>query len=98
MSHIVLTEEQEQILSQAQGPVEVRDSHGRLLAACTPLTPQDLEMIEKAKASIAAGGPGVPSSRVQAMLRKLEELNQIEEIGLSRVEEIVRKVISGDPV
>jgi hypothetical protein len=39
MAHIVLTEEQERILEQAKGPVEVRDSRGRSVARVLPLLP-----------------------------------------------------------
>jgi hypothetical protein len=91
-----LTQEQERILTEATGPVEVRNSEGRLLAACTPLTPHDLEMIEKAKKSLARGGPGIPSARVQAMLQKLHELDRTEGTDPTRIEEVVRKVISGE--
>ncbi len=94
MSHIVLTEAQERILTQALGPVEIRNAEGRLLAACTPLTSQNLEMIEKARKSLAAGGPGIPSARVQAMFRKLADLDRTEGIDQNRVAEIVQQVIT----
>ena len=42
MPHIVLTEEQAQVVVEARGAVEVRDPQGRLLASLTPLAPEHL--------------------------------------------------------
>jgi len=58
MTHIMLSEEQSQVIEQAQGPVEIRDSRGRAVAQVRPLSAEDLEMIESiARATEAIHSP-----------------------------------------
>ena len=61
MRHIVLTEDQARVLREAGDTVEVRDEQGRTVAHLTPLSPADIEAIERSKQARAAGGSRVQS-------------------------------------
>lgn len=98
MPHIVLTPEQAQIISQANGPIDVRDADGRPVASLTPLTPADLEAIARSRENIARGGPRIPSAEVQAHLRKLEEISQREPLDEAKVQELLRRMRAGEAV
>jgi hypothetical protein len=98
MPHIVLTEEQAAILSQAKGPVEVRDTEGRPLASITVLTPEDREAIERHRNRPGTPQPGIPSEAVQAMLRKMHELERSEGVDEAKVKELVRRTRAGEPL
>jgi hypothetical protein len=95
MPHNVLTEEQVQVLAQAGGPVEARDSQGRTLACLTPFDLAALELIARSRQSVAAGGPRVPSHQVQAHLQKLAEISQGKELDEARLLELLRRMRAG---
>ena len=98
MSHIVLTEEQAQILARATGPVEVRDSQGRPLAQCLPLDPDEVAAILRFRQRGSSAEPCIPSAQVQAHLRKLEEISQREELDEARVKDLLRRMHAGEEV
>jgi hypothetical protein len=98
MPHIILTEEQVQILAQAGGPVEARDAQGRALACLTPFGPVEAELIARSKQSQAAGGPCIPSTQVQAHLQKLQEISGGEELDEARLLELLRRLRAGEGV
>jgi hypothetical protein len=96
MPYIVLTEEQARVLREAQGPVDVRDEQGRPLASMRLLTPLDQELLEMHKRSRASSAPPIPSARVHAFLRKLQEVEQAEGIDEAKVQELLRRVRAGE--
>ncbi len=70
MNQIVLTEEQMKIVSQAFGPVTVRDATGKVLGRLEPaLTP---EMIGELKRRAASPGPWFTGEQVQDCLQALQ--------------------------
>lgn len=98
MSQIVLTEEQARILSQAQGPIALQDPQGRTIATVTRFDPDEVIAIERSKAALASGEPGVPSDQVQAHLRRLEEISQHEELDEPKMLELLRRMRAGEKV
>jgi hypothetical protein len=96
MAHIVLTEEQTRILAQAQEPVELRDAHGQPVARIVRFSPEEMEMIARARKNQAAGGPRVPSAQVRSHLQRLEEIGQQEELTESRVLDILGRMRVGE--
>ena len=98
MSHIVLTEEQTRIITESGNGIEVRDSQGRPLGVLHRLSPEEAAIIEKAKQRLQTPGPMIPGARVQAMLKTLDAMQQTEEVTRAKVEEVLRKVKSGEPL
>jgi hypothetical protein len=80
MSHITLTEEQSQVIEQAQGPVEVRNHRGHIIAQIEPY--DEAALIAEAKRRLASDQPRYPAAQVEARLRALAEA--IERDGLNR--------------
>lgn len=71
MPELILTEDQAKIVTQALGPVTVRDATGNVLGHIEPkLTP---EMIAELKRRAASPGPRYTGEQVQARLRALQE-------------------------
>lgn len=100
MQRIQLTEEQSRILAEAEGEnVEVYDANGQLVSFLKWLEPMDAEAVAR---HIRRRGlpkePGIPSERVQAMLRRFEEIDRTEGMTREKMEEIVRRVKAGDPI
>jgi hypothetical protein len=98
MPHIVLTDEQLRIVSEAGAVVEVRDSRGRTIAHLTPLDAADIEAIERWKRRQAAPGPLIPSEQVQAHLRRLAEIRASEGLDETRMIELLRRMQAGEQV
>src|SRR5437588_6833140 len=98
MPEIILTEEQARVVAGASGTVEVRDPHGQLLAFLQPLHPKEVEAILRVRQRRASGKtePGIPSARVQAMLRKLEEIDRREGITEEKMKEVLRRLRAGE--
>jgi hypothetical protein len=71
MSELILTDEQARIVTEALGPVTVRDSKGKVLGNLEPqLTP---ETIAELKRRAASPGPWYTGAQVQARLQALQE-------------------------
>jgi antitoxin (DNA-binding transcriptional repressor) of toxin-antitoxin stability system len=98
MNHIVLTADQARVAREARGPVEVRDEQGRTVAHLTPLQPGDIEAIEQSKRARAAGGPRVPSDQVEAHLRRLGEIRQLEDLDEAKMLDLLRRMRAGEQV
>lgn len=98
MPHIVLTDEQVRVLSESQGPVEVRDDQGRLVASLKALEPADIEAIERYKQRRATQKPGIPSEQVQAHFRRLEEIREKEGMDLPKALDLLRRMQAGEQV
>jgi len=98
MKYIILTTEQAQIVQPGGELVVVRDEQGRTVGHLTPLSPTDIADIEQAKRNRAAGGPPIPAARVSAFLRKLHEIEASEGIDQTKVDELLRRVLAGEPL
>jgi hypothetical protein len=97
MSHIVLTDDQTRFLDSTSGPVEARDSGGRLRAIIQPLHPQEVEALTRMRQRRAADpAPTIPAERVQAMLLKFHEIESAGELTTERVQEVLRRVRAGE--
>jgi len=71
MNELILTAEQVKIVTQALGPVAVRDTSGNLVGKLEPaLTP---EMSAELKRRAASPGPWYSGKQVQARLLALQE-------------------------
>ena len=71
MKEVILSEEQAKIVSEAFGPVTVRDANGNVLGHIDPpLTPQ---MIAELKRRAKSPGPRYTGAQVQARLQALQQ-------------------------
>jgi hypothetical protein len=75
MPLIVLTDEQAQVLAQANGLVELRDERGTLLAHAS--VPNQDEIAE-ARRRLASDQPRWPAAQVQALLARLTQIREEE--------------------
>ncbi len=100
MPHIVLTEEQMRIITEAGGPVDVRDAEGRPVASMQLLTAEEIELIERWKRKRDSGSPQstIPGWQVQAHFRRLEEIRQQEGMDLPKALELLRRMRAGEQV
>ncbi len=96
MAHIVLTEEQARIIAESANGIEVRDSQGRLLGFLQRLFPDEVAIIEQVKQRRQTPGPMIPGARVLAMLKTLDAMQETEEVTREKVQEVLRKVKSGE--
>jgi hypothetical protein len=96
MSHIVLSDEQAEVLKTASDTVEVRDSQGRILALVQPQDRRLAETIQECKRRLASKGPRIPASRVQAFLRRLTEIDQQGGISQEKMQELLRRTQAGE--
>jgi hypothetical protein len=79
MSHITLSEQQSQVIEQAQDMVEIRDHRGNVVVRVDPqFTEADLA---EAKRRLASNQPRYPASQVEARLKALGEI--VERDGLN---------------
>jgi hypothetical protein len=99
MAHIVLTEEQARIVVESAEPVEVRDTHGQVVASIRRFSAIEREVMERhLRRQGLPKEPGIPSERVRALLLKLEEVRQSEGIDEAKVKELVRRTVAGEPL
>lgn len=100
MQRIQLTEEQSRILAEARGEnVEVYDSNGQLVSFMKWFEQMDAEEVARyLRRRGLPKQPGIPSARVQAMLRKFEEISRTEGMTREKMEEIVRRVKAGEAI
>lgn len=99
MAHIVLTEEQARVVGEASKTVDVHDAEGRVVAIMERLHPQEIEAIVRLRQRRANGVTerGIPGARIQAMLRKFQEIKDREgEITTEQVQAIVERVKAGE--
>jgi hypothetical protein len=99
MAHIVLTDEQIRALREANGAIEARDAEGKVVTFLQPLEPYVVEAILKHRERRAQGGPrepGVPSARVQALLRKAHEIDEREGMTPEKMQELLRRARAGE--
>jgi hypothetical protein len=98
MPRIVLTEEQARVLAESKGRVEVYDAQGRLMCFMDWLGKPLEEIIAECKRRRASGERGIPGARVQAMLRRFEEIDRTEGMTREKMEEILRRVKAGEEI
>jgi|ERR1700722_10355360 hypothetical protein len=96
MPHIMLTDEQMQVVSQTTDSIEVRDPQGRILSFLKLFAPGELEAIVRHRLRRGSTEPGIPSARVQAMLQKAHEIDDREGMTPEKMAELLRKVRKGD--
>src|SRR5689334_5693145 len=82
MTILVLNREQTELVRRAEGPVEVRDSEGRVVTRIDPsareaeadyIIPNEAELIAAALRSRGTKQPRYTSEQVQAHLRALDD-------------------------
>ncbi len=78
MPQIVLTDEQARILQEAKEAVEVRDPLGRILSFLQPMDSLDAEAVSRFRRTRDQPRETIPAAKVQAQLRRLEEIRQGE--------------------
>jgi hypothetical protein len=94
----VLTEEQVRLVREANGHVDVVDPQGQPFASLRVLDAADLEALERHRRSRGQPRqPGIPGERVQAFLRKLDELDEHGELDQAKVDELLRRTCAGEP-
>src|SRR5262249_39704537 len=99
MQRIVLTEEQARILAESKESVEVYDSNGQLVSFLKWFEPEDAEAVARhLRRRGLPKEPGIPSERVQAMLRRFEEIDRTEGMTREKMEEILRRVKAGEAI
>jgi hypothetical protein len=99
MRRIQLTEEQSRILAESKESVEVYDSNGQLVSFVKWFDPEDAEAIARhLRRRGLPKEPGIPSERVQAMLRRFEEIDRMEGMTREKMEEILRRVKAGEAI
>jgi len=99
MQRIVLTEEQSRILAGSKESVEVYDSNGQLVSFLKWFEPREAEVIARhLRRRGLPKEPGIPSERVQAMLRRFEEIDRTEGMTREKMDEILRRVKAGEAI
>jgi antitoxin (DNA-binding transcriptional repressor) of toxin-antitoxin stability system len=98
MKHIVLTPEQARVVLGGEEPVEVRDEQGRTVAHLTPLSPLDVEAIERHRRGQGRQQPSIPSEQVQAHFRRLEEIRRSEGMDEAKALDLLRRLRAGEEV
>jgi len=96
MSEIMLSDEQARVVSQALGPVAVRDAKGTVLGHIEPKLTQ--EMIAELKRRAASPGPFYTGQQVQARLKALEqEWERTGGFDQSYMAEFLKRLDGDDP-
>jgi hypothetical protein len=98
MTPMILTEEQERLIAQVAEPVEVHDARGRFRGVFSPVSSADADAIAQVQKARAAGGPRIPSSQVQAHLRRLNEIRQTKPMDEARMLELLQRMQAGKEV
>jgi hypothetical protein len=92
MPHIVLNQEQLQVVTAANAVVEVRDDQGKTIAHLTPLRATDIALIEQWKHRQPGKRPLIPSEQVQVHLRRLEEIRTSEGLDEAKMLQLLRRM------
>jgi hypothetical protein len=99
MQRITLTEEQSRLLAESKENVEVYDSTGQLVSFLKWFDPATAEVIaQHIQRMNSPRQPGISSERVQAMLRRFEEIDRTEGMTREKMEEVLRRVKGGEAI
>jgi hypothetical protein len=98
MPQIVLTDQQARILQEAKEPMEVRDPLGRIVSFLEPMDSLDAEAIARHRSTRNKPRKTVPAVKVQAHLRRLEEIRQAEGLDNTKMHDLLRRMQDGDEV
>jgi hypothetical protein len=98
MPQIVLTDQQARILQEANEPVEVRDSLGRIVSFLQPMDALDAEAIARHRSTRNEPRQTIPAAKVQAHLRRLEEIRQAEGMDDAKMRDLLRRMQAGEEV
>lgn len=97
MKRITLTREQAEIIRSTDGPVEVRDEQGQIVASFRRITAQDLEAVEHwKKLRENPNRVRIPASLVQERLKRLEEIAPEGPMDEATALEVIRQVRAED--
>ncbi len=89
MPQIILTDEQARILREANETVEVRDPLGRILSFLQPMDPLDAEAVSRHRSRRNQTRETVPAAKVQAHLRRLDEIAQAEGMDEAKMRDLL---------
>lgn len=99
MQRIQLSEEQSRILAQSKETIEVYDSNGQLVSFMKWFEPMDADAVARhLRRRGLPKEPGIPSERVQAMLRRFEEIDRTEGMTPEKMQEILRRIKAGETI
>jgi hypothetical protein len=98
MAQIVLTDQQARILQEAKEPVEVRDPLGRIVSFLQPMDSLDAEAVARHRSTRNERKITLPAAKVQAHLRRLEEIRQAEGMDDAKMHDLLRRMQAGEEV
>ncbi len=93
-----LSEDQARIVLNAGGQIEVLDERGRVVGRLTPLSAEDIEMIEYCKQRRANPGKKIPSEQVTAHLQRLAEIAKTKTLDAEMVRDLIHRMQAGESV
>ena len=96
MPQIILTDEQARILREAKEAVEVRDPLGRILSFLQPMDSLDAEAVARHRNTRNQPRETVPAAKVQAHLRRLEEIRQAEGMDEVKMRDLLGRMQAGE--
>jgi antitoxin (DNA-binding transcriptional repressor) of toxin-antitoxin stability system len=96
--HITLTPEQANVVRDSNATIEVRDQEGRTVAHLTPLTQDDLDAIERYRRSRGKPMTSIPAAEVEAHMRRLAEIEQMEGLDETKMLDLLRRMRAGERV
>jgi ACT domain-containing protein len=97
MPQIILTDEQARILQEAKEAVEVRDPQGRILSFLQPMDSHDAEVVSRHRTRNQPRET-IPAAKVQAHMRRLEEIRQSEGMDEAKMRDLLRRMQAGEEV
>ena len=98
MSQIILTDAQTRILQEAKEAVEVRDPLGRILSFLPPMDSLDAEAVARYRSTRDQPRETVPAAKVEAHLRRLEEIRQCEGMDEAKMHALLGRMQAGEEV
>jgi hypothetical protein len=98
MPQIILTDEQTRILQEAKEAVEVRDPLGRILSFLQPIDSLDAEAVSRHRSMRNQPRETVPAAKVQAHLRRLEEIRRTEGMDEAKMHDLLGRMQAGEEV
>jgi hypothetical protein len=95
MQSIVLTDDQARVLAAANGPVELRDERGAILARVN--VPNQDEIAE-ARRSLASDQPRWKATQVEALLARLTEIRAHEGMDETKLRHFLTRFRAGETI
>ena len=98
IQQIILTSEQARIVQEAKEAVEVRDPLGRILSFLQPMDSLDVEAVYRHRSTRNQPRLTVPAAKVQAHMRRLEEIRQTEGMNKAKMDDLLKRMQAGEEV